>query len=326
MFGKMMNNFYYGKSGKGDYHKEDLPQTRWQLFWEMLKIRLSGLCRLNLTYAVVWLPAMIVLFMAALQAYSALAGFAEMREAAQGTMTEAAAAESAAQLFQMLGVMVMQTLLVLIPCIAITGPFTAGIAYVTRNWARDEHAFVWADFRDAVKDNWKQGLAVSAITSIMPLMLYVCWTFYSDMSKQSVLFIVPQMISTMLAVFWMCSLLYQYPLMVTYQLRFRDLLRNGFLLTIGRLPMTVGFKLLSLLPAAIALVVAFFTPYMQIALIVLFAYYLLFGFSLSRFVGASYSNAVFDRIINPNIEGAEVGRGLYREEDEAFESDEEKTE
>ena len=37
MFGKMMNNFYYGKSGKGDFRKEDLPKNRWQLFWEMLR-------------------------------------------------------------------------------------------------------------------------------------------------------------------------------------------------------------------------------------------------------------------------------------------------
>ena len=57
MFGKMMNRYYYGKSGKGDYTKEDLPQTRWQLFWEMLRVRLSGLIRLNLMYAVAWLPA-----------------------------------------------------------------------------------------------------------------------------------------------------------------------------------------------------------------------------------------------------------------------------
>ena len=41
MFGKMFNQFYYGKSGKGDFRKEDRPKNRWQLFWEMLKIRFS---------------------------------------------------------------------------------------------------------------------------------------------------------------------------------------------------------------------------------------------------------------------------------------------
>lgn len=39
MFARLMNSFYYGKSGKGDYRKEDLPKNRWQLFWEMLRIR-----------------------------------------------------------------------------------------------------------------------------------------------------------------------------------------------------------------------------------------------------------------------------------------------
>ena len=46
------------------------------------------------------------------------------------------------------------------------------------------------------------------------------------------------------------------------------------------------------------------------------AYYILIGFALSRFVGASYSNAVFDKYLNPNIEGAEVNRGLYVDEDD----------
>ena len=57
MFGRLMNSFYYGKSGKGDYRKEDLPKNRWQLFWEMLRVRFSALLRLNLMYVVVWIPA-----------------------------------------------------------------------------------------------------------------------------------------------------------------------------------------------------------------------------------------------------------------------------
>lgn len=39
MLGKWMNNFYYGKSGKGDYTEDDLPANRWQLFWETLRVR-----------------------------------------------------------------------------------------------------------------------------------------------------------------------------------------------------------------------------------------------------------------------------------------------
>ena len=56
-----------------------------------------------------------------------------------------------------------------------------GLSYVTRNWARDEHAFPWGDFKDAVKDNWKQALGVSAITAILPFVLYICYIFYNQM-------------------------------------------------------------------------------------------------------------------------------------------------
>ena len=62
MFGRMMNNYYYGKSGKGDFRKEDLPTTRSQLFKVTLKTRLGSLCRLNLLYALFWLPTMLLVF------------------------------------------------------------------------------------------------------------------------------------------------------------------------------------------------------------------------------------------------------------------------
>jgi len=309
MFGKLMNQFYYGKSGKGDYRKEDLPQNRWQLFGEMLKIRVSGLIRLNLMYVLAWLPALVIGLGAIMNGYSAMLGIDELEAAEQAAAFLA--------LPEFLKALTLNTLLWMIPCIAITGPCTAGIAYITRNWARDEHAFIWSDFRDALKENWKQGLAISTITGLMPIILYVCWNFYGEMAVGNALFIVPQMISCTLAVLWLCALLYLYPLMVTYRLRFKDLLRNGLLLTIGRLPMTVGLKLLSILPTAIAVAMAILTPYLQWVILIYTVYYLIVGFSLSRFIGASYSNGVFDKYINIKIEGAEVNRGLYHpEEDE----------
>ena len=94
MFGKMMNRYYYGKSGKGDYTKEDLPQTRWQLFWEMLRVRLSGLIRLNLMYAVAWLPAIFVIGRGLLLWYAGLANVADAQmQLEAGEITAEALAE-----------------------------------------------------------------------------------------------------------------------------------------------------------------------------------------------------------------------------------------
>ena len=323
MFGKMMNRYYYGKSGKGDYTKEDLPETRWQLFWEMLRVRFSALFRLNLMYAVAWLPVMIVVGRALMLCFSGLSGMAEMQaQAAAGEIAAEALTQATGDFYSALQAIVLQTLLLLVPAMAVTGPATAGVAYVTRNWARDEHAFIWADFIDALKGNWKQALLTSAITGCVPLILYVCTRFYGEMANTNMLFMLPMVLCLMLGVLWLMSLMYMYPQMVTYDLNYRGLVRNSLIMVIGRLPMTVGLKLLSLLPALICAAVCLFTPYALYAIMIYGAYYLFIGFALSRFVAASYSNAVFDRYINANIEGAEVNRGLYKEEEEEPDEDE----
>lgn len=317
MFGKMMNRYYYGKSGQGDYNKDNLPQNRMQLFWEMLRIRFSGLMRLNLTYMLAWLPAMFVIARGLMLWYSGMVNLSDLQaQLDAGTITAEAFAENYALFGDAVKAILMQTLLFLIPCIAITGPFTAGLCYVTRNWARDEHAFAWADYKDALKENWKQSLLTSAITGFVPLLVYVCATFYGSMAAQSPLYIVPQVLSIMLGAVWMMMQLYTYPQIVTYTLTYKNVLKNSLLMAIGRLPMTVGLKLLSLVPASICAAVALLTPYFQYAMLAYGIYYVVIGFALSRFVGASYTNAVFDRLINVNIEGAQVNRGLYNEEDD----------
>lgn len=330
MFDKLMNSYYYGKSGKGDYRKEDLPRTRWQLFWEMLRVRLAGLMRLNLFYMLIWLPAIIVLVFGTMSLfYSVLPSEEAVPDdpaaiVEEVGMTSAQIAEmDPAQMMNTIHSIVWLMLLVLVPCIAITGPFTAGLSYVTRNWARDEHAFAFSDFMDAVKSNWKPSLAVSFITSLMPILMYLCWTYYGELANQNALMTIPQTVTVMLGLFWGLSVTYTYPMIVTYQMRLRDVLRNSFLLAIGRLPMSVGVRLLHCVPVIIAFLVAMFINTTW-AIFGLAAYYMVLGFGLSRFVTASYTNGVFDKYINSRIEGAVIDRGLNTDpEDEDDEADEE---
>ncbi|MBP3454289.1 MAG: YesL family protein [Clostridia bacterium] len=312
MFGKFMNNYYYGKSGKGDYNKEDLPTNRWQLFWEMLRVRLSGLCRLNLMYLVAWLPTMLVLLFGITGILTGLLG---------------EDGELVANADVLLMGMVQTTLLLLVPCITITGIATPGVAYVTRNWSRDEHAFIWSDFKDAVKLNWKQGVLTALITGILPLAVWVGWDFYGEMANTtSVWMIVPQVLVLMIGILWSLAVTYMHPLIVTYQLKFKDVLRNAFLLAIARLPMSVGIRLLHCLPLLIAVLLALVVNPLY-CVMGLFFYYALIGFGLSRFITASFTNAVFDKYINSQIEGAVVNRGLNTEvEDDDFDDEEEEQE
>ena len=311
MFGKMMNNFYYGKSGKGDFNKDDLPTNRWQLFWEMLRVRFSALIRLNLMYVVAWLPTMIVLMIGALSLTTGMI-------TEDGQVVENVVEQAQSILFF--------TLVLLIPCVTITGIVTPGVAYVTRNWSRDEHAFIWSDFKDAVKENWKQGIVLSLVTSLVPLIVYTCWNFYGSLANsQSAVMIVPQVLVLMVGLIWYLAITYMHPLIVSYKLKMKDVLRNGVLLAIARLPMSVGIRLLHCLPMVIGAGLVYFVSSIY-GILGLFAYYLIIGFSLSRFVTASYTNGVFDRFINSKIEGAVVNRGLNTEADDDEDEDEEETE
>ena len=340
MFGRMMNNYYYGKSGKGDFRKEDLPQNRRQLFADTLKTRLSALCRINLLYMLIFLPAMIVtmyFFTNLLSISSNLmlveqndyASYVEkMKESEQEAgLTEEQYNELKNSDIDYGGLMdsVLTRLLIwLIPCLAITGPFTAGLSYVTRNWARDEHAFIWTDFKDAVKANWRQSLILSVITSVLPLIVYIGWKFYGQRAQQNVIMVVPQVLIVLVAIIWAISITYMHPLAVTYELKMKDLIRNGLLLGVARLPMSVGIRLLHCVPALIgAALIWLWNP--MIGMLILFGYYALIGFALSRFVTASYTNAVFDRYINPRIEGAKVNQGIYKPEEDDEEAAEGET-
>lgn len=61
-----------------------------------------------------------------------------------------------------------------------------------------------------------------------------------------------------------------------------------------------------------------------IVILIVSLYYLLFGFALSRLIYASFANGVFDKYLNPNIEGAQVGQGLRpRSEDDDLPEDDE---
>lgn len=338
MFGRMMNNYYYGKSGKGDFRKEDMPSTRSQLFKDTLRTRFASLIRLNLIYMLIWLPAMIVIFLSFSNIYNDLSNYDRVQ---RYTFEEFAQQETEAgrelkigeeeynrlkeQDTDIAGYLynsMFYMLLYLFPCIAITGPFTAGVSYVTRNWARDEHAFIWSDFKDAVKENWKYPLVISSITGLLPLAAYQGWITYGELAKQNVILVVPQVLVVMVLFIWSISVTYMYPLTVTYDLKLKDVIRNGLLLGVARLPFSTGIRLLHLVPFGIYLAASlFFGLDQMIGLVILGVYYILIGYCLSRFVTASYTNSVFDRFINPRIDGAKVNQGLRETEDDDDEED-----
>lgn len=289
------DRLYYGKAGKADYTTDDLPKNRFQLFFEVLRVRFWSLMRVNLMQVVFWIPFIF-------WTYLNLAALLSI---------DPAAADATAQIQGYL----QMYLLGLIPCIAITGPSSAAAAYVTRNWARDQHSFVWSDYKDAFKDNWKQALAVSTITGLLPSILYYGNSFYGGMAAQNFLFFIPQALILLVAILWVLMLPLLYPLMASYELKFKHLLQNALLIALARLPHMVGVRLLTAIPVVILTVSTYFFFNIWVIFAVMI-YYIFFGFAFSRLIYASVANGFFDKFINSRIEGVEINRGLYKDDDD----------
>ena len=288
------------------------PRSPWQLFRLTLRTRFAGLCRLNLMTAAAWLPLILLISCCLVSFFNVLvidSQYAEyVKTGAPGDLTadQLAAWAQAKEPGQAVMTAGRQILfffcLWCIPCLLILGPVQAGLASVTGQWARDEHAFLWADFKDAVKAHWKQALGVSAITAVTPLTVFICWQFYGQQAQSSAFFLVPQLLIPALGIVWFLGLTYMYPLLIAYSFPFGRLLLNGLLLAVGRLPQTLGLRLLTLLPALLCTAL-FLISGSLIPFLFLGGYYLLIGNALARFIFASASNAALDRFLPGGTEG-----------------------
>ena len=291
----LMNNYFYGKQGKGDYTVADMPKNRLALFGEVLKVRWSGLFGVNLLYMIAWIPAILWTFLNLIALYNLLNGDPGLGpDGVAGLMNT--------------------WLMILAPCIAITGPFNAGATYVLRNWARDEHSFVLSDFKDAVKANWKQALVISCIDGIVPFLVVTCWRFYSGMAGSNLIFILPAALTLLIGVLWTLASMLAYPMLITYKLRNRDVIRNALLMTVAKLPFALLIKLSTLVVPALAYGLMVLLPNIQMQILaVVSLLYLTFLVAFNKLITVSYANWLCETYLNPRIEGARTNIGLRPE-------------
>ena len=293
---------YYGKAGKRDYSEQDMPKNRVSLFFRVLKDHFFDLIKVNFLQIIFWLPFLFWTYI----------NFAAIQAIDVQTVIDAGGGY--AELTSQINSYLFMWLLGLIPCVAITGPSSAGAAYIMRNWARDQHAFLFSDFKDAFKSNWKQALVISVATAFVPTLAYTAVTYYGAMAAENLVMFLPMVVVVCASILWTIMLPLLYPMMIGYELRLRDLLKNALLMGCARLPHMVLARLITFLPIVIAFVGLYIGNALELMIVSL--YYMLFGFALSRLVYASIANGIFDRYLNPHIEGAQVRMGLRPQGDD----------
>ena len=270
MFGGFFNRMYYGNPNKPDLKKEDVQEGRFKLFFIVLQVRFWKLIQLNLLYSLFWVPGFFVIYMNLM----AMAQSPEIVEATGNIQSFA-----------------LTMLLMLIPCMVIAGPATAGVTYILRNWARDEHAWVWSDFKDAWKQNWKESLLIMLINGVAMLIFYVNVIFYAAQAQQSLLFVALRYLILVIGIIYAMMNMFIFPMLVTYKLKVREIFKNAIIFTMAELPRAFVIFLLAFLLFGVVF-------YYSIPFIIPF---FIIGLTFPMLITVSFANWVFDKYLNKQI-------------------------
>ena len=113
------------------------------------------------------------------------------------------------------------------------GPATAGMTYIMRNFAREEHAWIGSDFKDNVKSNFKQSIIVFVIDIVVTVVIFYAIYIYGQMSG-AISYL--KYFLYVISFIYMMMHMYIYPIMVTFKLSVKDIYRNSFIFALGKLP------------------------------------------------------------------------------------------
>ena len=180
----------YDKPGPG-VNKDEPPKAAPVRFFEILLRKFGQLVQLNLIFLIPFAAAVVLMVLL----YLSPTHFMLQLPTASGALQVDIWAMYAAPL-----------------PLVLLAPFTAGLTFVTRNYAREEHAFVWSDFWENVKGNWKYFLLNGAVVYLVYVILSFSIMYYYNATSRGWLYYIP---------FWVCLVLAVFFLFAQYQLDFQ---------------------------------------------------------------------------------------------------------
>lgn len=303
-----------GKERSEEYARSTLPTNRWQLFWDIFKGNFGKIFKVNFLILLFFIPAIavIVIFTLLGQTNGVLFPFGANLGVGYPAQPNL---EGLSQSLTLQSDLYMYGAFILASFIAAIG--LAGGMYVIRNMVWTEGIFVANDFWRGVKLNfWNALQAAIFFCVVMLLGKFLINTAELTLAVQSVSkgqriwFKISEAFSVIMMVLAALMSLWMIALGVNYKQGFWTLIKNSFLMSIGMLPQSIFFAALALLPFAIFLL----SDMMPLFLLLGILFVAVFAFAYLLLVWLDFAQWAFDKFINPKIEGAKVGRGLYNKD------------
>ena len=278
----------YNKPGPG-VDKDAPKKPAFFVFFEVLKRKFWHLIKVNLMYILFSIPALLIAYFISSVFIQKLTNiFLSGADAKNGIFLD---------LFIKL---ILSVLMITLSLITI-GPVQAGFTYILRNYSREEHSFIWWDFKENFVKNFKQGMAITGIDILVLCLLGIAINFYTNFS--SILSVAAASFTIVTLILFVMMHFYIYPMLVTVNLSVKNIYKNAFI-----------FAILKLLPNFLMLI-------LNVAIVLAAFYNIFIGLILYVLILPSFTGLMNNFFVNPIIRKFIVNPTLPEENEDEDEDE-----
>lgn len=148
------------------------------------------------------------------------------------------------------------------------GLVNCGCTNILKNVVKGEQLFIWDDFIGAIKQNWKQGIALGIFDLVvLALCGYSIVSYWANYTAYYVLFYC----SIAMTAFYLFMRYYMYTMLVTFDISFFKIIKNSFIFAV----LSLGKNLLALIGAIAftGVMLALFMLFMPLGIIIFLMFY-----------------------------------------------------
>lgn len=268
--------FDYNKPGPG-VPRDAPPKSPFIVFFEILQRKFWNFIKVNLMFLIFNIPALIFGMFVLIFFFP--------------NILPDALKDSETLLSDVMLKFIFLTLMMCIPMVT-TGPAQAGFTYIMRNYAREEHAFIWSDFKETAIKNMKQSLIISTVNSLLTFMMLFSIRAYQVLGSGNFIMTVGSALMVVLFIIFAIMNMYIYPIMITFDLKIKQIYKNALIFAVVKFLPNLGILLLSVFLLILSF---YFNPVIGIIIYVFFTVSLI-GFLTNFYVYPKLKKYMISRI------------------------------
>ncbi|MHB8062066.1 MAG: DUF624 domain-containing protein [Ruminiclostridium sp.] len=227
----------YNKPGPG-VDKDAPKKPSFFIFFEVLKRKFWHLIKINLMFVIFSIPTLVIAyFMSSVYVQKLSEYFLNNVNVTDGVLVD----------FNIK--LILSVVMIMLSVITI-GPVQAGFTYILRNYSREEHSFIWWDFKENFGKNFKQGMAITGIDIVVIYVLGIALNFYA--SSSNIISIAAASFVILSIIVFLMMHLYIYPMLVTVKLSVKNIYKNAFIFSIIKFLPNILILILNLVIAVAA--------------------------------------------------------------------------